>query len=156
MGHKTLCGSENGKVWGTTRCVYVGPFSETHIINAKAGGYCSQHSHLYKWNRFHVISGKLKITLYKKYGEDVTILTDGMTSDVPPNIKHKFEALQDTLCLEIYWIDELNPKDIQRVTSGGITNNNTNTEDNIIKIDLPPNPSNISGKTITCQPSHIE
>lgn len=122
MGIKTLIGSMSGKKWGHTKCVYEGSYSEVHVIRANKGGYCSKHLHKQKWNRFVVLGGKLKIILYKDKGEDVTILTEGMFSDVPPGIEHRFEALEDTLCLEIYWIDGLDPNDIERVDSGGRKN----------------------------------
>ena len=39
-------------------------------------------------------------------------------SVVKPGEYHKFEALEDTIAYEIYWI-ELNPDDIVRETCGG-------------------------------------
>ena len=75
MGHKTLTGSIQGKFWGTTRCFFENSSSEVHYIEANKGGYCSRHYHQNKWNRFIILEGSLKITIYKEGGEDVTILT---------------------------------------------------------------------------------
>ena len=52
MSHKTLCGAIQSKFWGNTQCIFVGPISETHFLNINKGGYCSNHCHKYKWNRF--------------------------------------------------------------------------------------------------------
>ena len=120
MGHKTLTGAIQGKFWGTTRCYFENSTSEVHYIEANEGGYCSRHLHEGKWNRFIVMEGKLKITIYKDSGEDETILTEGMFSDVPPGIEHRFEALENTKALEVYWIDGLDPADIVRRDTGGM------------------------------------
>ena len=119
MGHATLQGSCQSKCWGSTRCVFQNHTSEVHIIQANKNCYCSQHIHMNKWNRFVVLQGVLKVILYKEEGNDETVLTVGQFSDVPPGVEHRFEALEDTLCLEIYWVDGLDPKDIVRKTNGG-------------------------------------
>jgi len=119
MSHKTLCGATQGKFWGKTSCFYVSETSEVHYIDAIKGGYCSRHHHEKKWNRFVVLEGKLKVVLYKDGGEDETILTDGMFSDVPPMVDHRFEVLEDTKALEVYWVDSLDPTDIVRKDTGG-------------------------------------
>ena len=64
--------------------------------------------------------GKLKITAWKNDYDlvDVTILTDGEATTVPPREYHTFEALEDSVCYEIYWV-ELSDKDIVRENCGG-------------------------------------
>jgi len=119
MGHKTLTGSIQGKFWGSTRCFFENSSSEIHYIEANKGGFCSRHYHKNKWNRFIILEGQLKITIYKNGGEDITVIKDGMFSDVPPEVEHRFEALEDTKALEVYWTDELDPKDIVRIDTGG-------------------------------------
>ncbi|MAF24444.1 hypothetical protein CL634_02560 [bacterium] len=121
MGHKTLTGAIQGKFWGSTRCFFENSTSEVHYIEANKGGYCSRHYHQDKWNRFIVLEGKLKVTIYKESNEDVTVLTDGMFSDVPPEVEHRFEALEDTKALEVYWTNPLNPGDIVRKDTGGMS-----------------------------------
>jgi len=49
---------------------------------------------------------------------DDTIALTGDLSIVNPGMYHKFEALEDTICYEIYWVD-LNHGDIERETIGG-------------------------------------
>ena len=120
MGHKTLIGATQGKFWGTTRCFFENDSSEVHYIEAVKGGYCSRHHHEQKWNRFIVLEGALKVIIYKQDSQDETILTEGMFSDVPPMIDHRFECLENAKALEIYWTDGLDPTDIVRKDSGGL------------------------------------
>jgi len=120
MGHKTLTGAIQGKFWGSTRCFFENATSEVHYIEANKGGYCSRHYHKDKWNRFIVLEGELRVTIYKESNEDVTILTNGMFSDVPPGVEHRFEAIKDTKALEVYWTNPLDPGDIVRRDTGGM------------------------------------
>ena len=50
---------------------------------------------------------------------DETIIGDLQMTVVPPNEYHMFEALEDTVAYEIYWV-ELNEKDIVRENCGGM------------------------------------
>lgn len=119
MSHKTLCGAVQNKFWGQTQCLFVGPLSETHYLKINRGGFCSEHEHKHKWNRFFLLSGSLKVIIYRPSGQDETILKPGQFTDVPPGDFHKFEALDDCECLEIYWIDNLDVADINRRSVGG-------------------------------------
>lgn len=123
MSHKTLAGAIQSKFWGQTQCIFVGSFSETHFLRIKKGGFCSEHRHLNKWNRFFLISGKLRVIIYRPDGQDETILESGHFTDVPPGNFHKFEAIENCECLEIYWVDNLDVTDIDRRTVGGIEEN---------------------------------
>lgn len=117
-------GSIQGKFWGNTRPLFEYNDMECHYINGEKDGYCSEHYHDYKWNRFFVISGKIKVTIFNedgngnRVGEDVTILEAGQTTDVPPKVWHMFEVTEDCMALEFYWVD-LDPGDIVRRTTGG-------------------------------------
>lgn len=119
-------GPIQGKLWGTTQLLYEYNGTEVHEIKPEKGGYCSKHIHKYKWNRFIVMKGKLKITIFEPSEEpnvdpieDVTILGAGMSSDVPPGKLHIFEALEDSIALECYWV-VLDAGDIVRHSVGGI------------------------------------
>jgi mannose-6-phosphate isomerase-like protein (cupin superfamily) len=120
-GHKTLCGAVQSKFWGQTQGIFVGRISEVHYLEVNKGGYCSKHRHRDKWNRFFLIDGVLQVTIYRKAGEDVTILKAGQFTDVAPSDLHRFECLEDCKCIEIYWVDEitLNVNDIEREDVGG-------------------------------------
>ena len=110
-----------GKVWGKTQDVFKNNNFELHRIEAKKGGFCSVHKHLHKFNAFFIEKGKLKITIYETDYDlvDETIISDGDLTIVKPGNFHKFEALEDTVCYEIYWT-ELQFNDIERKNVGGV------------------------------------
>ena len=117
-----------GKIWGHTTPLFNKNNVELHIACIKKGGYCSKHLHKFKYNRFVVLKGRLKVTIWKNYGtetlEDISILETSQECTVSPGDFHKFEALEETTCLEIYWVD-LNENDIVRLDHGGMLNEKT-------------------------------
>lgn len=124
--------NKQGKVWGETSDIFNKNNVEIHVIHIKKGGYCSKHLHKYKFNRFVMLSGKLKISVWKEYKdgstlEDVTIINQGEQCTVSPNEYHRFEALEDCTALEIYWC-ELSGSDIVRLDTGGINETQTNVQ----------------------------
>ena len=112
-----------GKVWGNTSTIFAKNNVEITRIEIKKGGFCSKHSHDHKFNMFFVESGKLCITIYREDAkatiEDKTTLETGGMTYVEPKLFHRFEALEDTVAYEIYWV-EINKQDIIRETVGGI------------------------------------
>ena len=50
---------------------------------------------------------------------DETIISTGELATAKPGTYHKFEALEDTICYEIYWA-ELDHNDIEREDTGGV------------------------------------
>jgi mannose-6-phosphate isomerase-like protein (cupin superfamily) len=68
-----------------------------------------------------VLRGKIKVTIFNGDIPDEITLTSGMCTDVPPGVWHRFEALEDSDTIEIYWV-VLDDNDIERRTVGGITN----------------------------------
>ena len=114
-------GPRMGKTWGTTQLVFAFNGVESHGIFVKAGGFCSQHTHESKWNRFYVLKGGLLVRVHHENGEtDDTIIAAGQITDVPPGVRHSFEALEDTLAIEYYWT-VLEADDIDRHgTRGGV------------------------------------
>jgi mannose-6-phosphate isomerase-like protein (cupin superfamily) len=108
-----------GKVWGETTQFFQTDTVEAHFLKIKKGGFCSEHKHDHKSNLFFVISGKLMITIWRDGSEDLTVLGPGQASAVAPGFYHKFEALEDCKCIEIYRVF-LQPPDIDRRTVGGM------------------------------------
>ena len=108
-----------GKVWGETTEIFITDTVSAHYLHIKKGGYCSEHSHDHKSNLFFVISGKLKITIWMDDIPDVTVLGPGSSSAIPPGYFHKFEALEETRCIEFYRVFLQEP-DIERRTEGGL------------------------------------
>ena len=108
-----------GKAWGITRKVYKGPVSELYHLSIKKGGYCSEHRHN-KFNLFYVLSGLLEVTIWRdKKLMDITKLGPEDVSAVSPGFWHKFRALEDTECIELYYT-MLQEPDIERRIQGGL------------------------------------
>jgi quercetin dioxygenase-like cupin family protein len=116
---------KQGKIWGETSQLFNKNNVSIHRIEINAGGFCSKHKHNYKHNIFFVESGLLKIEHWQNNYDlnDITILKSGESCSIPPNHYHKFTALEDTIALEIYYV-ELLDDDICRETCGGLTNTN--------------------------------
>jgi mannose-6-phosphate isomerase-like protein (cupin superfamily) len=109
-----------GKVWGESELIKASSMFELHRISVYCGGYCSKHKHETKWNGFLVESGELEITVWQPSGLiDITILTAGQYTDVPPGVFHRFAATEQTVAFELYWA-EMTANDIIREGHGGL------------------------------------
>jgi len=109
-----------GKIWGYTTEFFRNAIVSAHHLSIRKGGYCSEHRHEHKYNLFYVISGKLEITIWRDDRlEDITVLTSGQSSAIAPGFFHKFKALENTECIEIYQVFLEDP-DIDRRTEGGV------------------------------------
>ena len=110
----------SGKTWGQTETILQNSFVEFHRIDIKKNGYCSLHKHEFKHNMFYVISGELEIEVYKNDYDlvDTTLLCAGEMTICKPNEYHRFKALTDVLCFELYYPEPLS-KDILRKDVGG-------------------------------------
>jgi len=109
----------SGKVWGQTELLEANSSLEFHRIEIHSGGVCSKHQHKHKWNGFYVESGRLLIRVWKNNYDlvDETVLETGQYTRVAPGEYHQFEALENTVAFEIYWV-ALDHEDIQRDTVG--------------------------------------
>jgi len=110
-----------GKIWGETVEFFRNAIVSAHHLSIKRGAWCSEHRHARKYNVFYVIDGKLEITIWRDDDvKDITILTNGQSTAIPPDFFHKFYAIEDTECIEIYQVFLEDP-DIERRTKGGAT-----------------------------------
>jgi len=92
-----------------------------HHLEINKGGYCSEHIHEHKYNLFYVISGRMKVTIWRENDvKDETVLTAGQASAVPPGFYHAFVGLEKTECIEVYQVLLIEP-DIKRRMQGGIS-----------------------------------
>jgi len=107
-----------GKDWGYTTEFFRNSTSSAHHLEIKKGGFCSEHRHTHKHNVFYVISGELELTIWRGKNKDVTVITAGQTTAVPPDVWHRFKGLTDVECIEIYQVFLTEP-DIKRRTKGG-------------------------------------
>lgn len=115
---------KQGKVWGVTEEIFNNGTISVNILLIQKGGFCSEHQHAQKENLFFVISGALEISQWAGCSEgerpDVTRLGPGQSTTIPVGAWHKFKALEDTYCIEIYAV-RFNGEDIRRRTQGGRT-----------------------------------
>lgn len=108
-----------GKSWGYTTEFFRNAMVSAHHLEIKKGGFCSEHKHLQKFNLFYVITGRLEIIIWRdKALKDITVLTDGQSSAIPPGFYHMFKGLTDVDCIEFYQVLLIDP-DIERRTVGG-------------------------------------
>jgi mannose-6-phosphate isomerase-like protein (cupin superfamily) len=113
-------GPIQGKVWGDTRMVFAWNGTSAHLIHIVKGGFCSRHSHKHRWNRFIVLRGCIAVRIWRDGIPDESFLRAGGVSDVPPGVRHQFEALEESEVIEMYWT-VLDEEDIDRHDSmGGI------------------------------------
>lgn len=112
---------KQGKIWGNDDDIFQNMNVSVHYLDIKKGGFSSEHLHIHKANLFYVISGELEITIWREKGmKDITVLRAGDSSAVASGFYHKFRALSDVQCIEIYQVFMQGP-DIERRTQGGIT-----------------------------------
>jgi len=109
----------HGKSWGATQLIFATPNVEVHRIEIVPGGYCSEHFHKAKVNRFYVESGRLDILVWHGTEPDVTHLAAGQMTDVAPGLWHMFKARSAVVAWEIYWAESI-ASDIERRGIGGV------------------------------------
>ena len=111
---------KQGKIWGKTEEIFSNGIVSVNHLKIKKGGFCSEHYHRFKSNLFFVLSGNLRLTIWTPEGkDDDTVIWPGESSEIPPSVYHKFIALTDVECLEIYET-KLRGEDIERRTEGGL------------------------------------
>ena len=112
--------SKQGKIWGETEEIFNNGIISVNHLKIKKDGYCSEHYHRFKSNIFFIIQGNLKISIWRgEKDADHTVLWAGEICAVEPGVFHKFQALTDVECLEIYET-KLRGADIERRTTGGL------------------------------------
>jgi mannose-6-phosphate isomerase len=110
---------KQSKIWGETSLILETPSVSVHLLRIEAGGYCSEHRHERKANHFFVIYGRLAIRQWRNGEADVTTLDAGESLKIPVGGWHQFEALDQTLALEIYEAAPVE-EDIIRRSVGGV------------------------------------
>ena len=115
---------KQSKIWGTTTKLFEHNDTSTHMIEVDAGGYCSKHLHEYRYNEFFVQHGMMEVIVWREDSglKDITILSDGEKTIVPPCVYHQFRCMTPTVAMEFYWTEGGNPcedNDIHRETCGG-------------------------------------
>lgn len=102
------------KIWGTTRQIFERHNMSCHLLHIKEGFACSSHSHKYRANGFHVISGSVAI----ETNDTAVRLTAGESLDVDPGTTHRFVAMTDAVMIEFYYVKDVAARDIERYVLG--------------------------------------
>lgn len=108
---------KQGKIWGQTEELFNNGVVSVNHLKIKKDGYCSEHRHARKSNLFFVITGNLMVEIWRNGVKDETVVWAGESTTVPPGVWHRFRALTDVECLEIYEVKL--SEDIERRTEGG-------------------------------------
>lgn len=111
------------KIWGRTREIIDSPFYSKHMLEVKAGGYCSLHYHRARANRFYIISGLVEIIEMTGPFVRKTRLGPDNTYDIPSLVPHMFVVLKDGSMIEEYYADRggvVQRDDIVRLVEGGL------------------------------------
>lgn len=108
-----------GKIWGTTELLFRHNGVECHRIFIKKGFACSRHKHNMRCNAFYVEKGDLVVQVWKNDYKlvDNTRLVSGQRTGIPAGEYHSFAALEDTIALEWYWVEDMD-QDIKRKDHG--------------------------------------
>ncbi len=111
---------KQGKIWGDTELIFTNGIVSVYFLNIKKGGFCSEHRHKQKTNKFYVTKGELEISIWEVGNlRDKTILRDGQSTIIPFDVWHKFKGLTDVQCIEIYEV-KFSGEDIERRIVGGL------------------------------------
>ncbi len=109
------------KVWGVTSEIFRNQGATAHYLQIIKGGYCSEHRHAQKTNMFFIIKGILELDFWWKDGtvRTITMKAGEPPREIPLGFFHKFRAVTDVECIEIYDY-QYDGVDIERRTSGGL------------------------------------
>jgi len=109
--------SKSKKIWGELNNIFLHQQVKVDVLYLERNTGCSIHFHKRKINRFCLLKGKIEIVtdLGKK------VLKKNEIFDVYPETTHQFIALQDSILIEIAFVDNgiLQEKDIVRKVQGG-------------------------------------
>lgn len=112
---------KEAKTWGENFIVYTSDTCSVRSIRIVPGGYCSKHIHKHRHNLFHVLSGRLQVSIQRENGiVDETVLGPGETTSVPPGELHWFLAIEETTAIEVYYPHPVEDRDIERQSVGGV------------------------------------
>lgn len=105
--------NKSAKVWGITSEIFSNDSSSIHRIEIVKHQFCSKHLHEHKYNMFFVENGKILVHKWENNTKNTIVLNAKDSTIIQPNIYHQFEALEDSIVYEIYYI-KLNNDDIIR------------------------------------------
>lgn len=103
------------KIWGFNTEIFFTDTVSVNVLHIDKGGTCSLHSHKSKYNKFHVISGELKLRV--ESFDQLIHLHSGEEFTVYPGQEHRFRAEMLTVVVETVYT-KLDVGDINRKLCG--------------------------------------
>jgi dTDP-4-dehydrorhamnose 3,5-epimerase-like enzyme len=115
------------KVWGKKDTIFRENNVAVDILYLKKNTFCSWHYHNTKYNKFVVLSGKIRIEFKDSkmtgdYGIELDKISGFDYAIVNPEKEHRFVVLEDSVVIEIMYTDKDKPlydDDIVRSKQGG-------------------------------------
>jgi len=106
------------KIWGIKQRIHCDYHNEIDLLQLKKNSFCSVHHHKEKINKFILVSGKVAIV--SELGTKVLAINE--TFEVHPPLVHKFQALEDSILIEIAYTNDaiIDSSDIVRQIQGGL------------------------------------
>ncbi len=115
------------KIWGKVAHLQISDHCLISYLHVEKGHYCSKHVHHYRTNTFIVMSGVLRIILYKGFEleeERSSIISPGVIHFVAAGEWHRFDVLESGDVIEVYHPGyegaTVDLSDIEREYPGGI------------------------------------
>ena len=103
------------KIWGSNIEIFRTDTVSVNILHIRKGGTCSLHTHRSKHNKFHVISGELKLMVESLLHPIHLYPFDGFV--VCPGQAHRFQAMVSSVVVETVYV-KLDSSDIDRKEPG--------------------------------------
>lgn len=113
------------KCWGKNTEIFRNDSVSANLLELVKGGVCSWHLHQHKYNKFYVVSGRIKIET--EHGK--IVLCSGFSFTIEPPLKHLFEALEDSKVIEIMYVS-YDHSDITREKQGFLRKDDARPENN--------------------------
>ena len=105
------------KIWGDRKRIHLDDKNEIDLLYLKKNTFCRKHNHIYKNNKFILISGNVVI----ETEFDKANLGSGDEWLVLAPDKHRFVVLEDSVMIEMAYVfdGKIDPEDINRESLGG-------------------------------------
>lgn len=98
----------NKMTWGTQKIIVDNPSFELHELFLRAGERCTIHYHKAKSDGWYVLSGKIKVVLFKDNTTEPIreeIIRSAEKFEILPGITHCFVGIEDSKVFEYFWTE---------------------------------------------------
>lgn len=93
------------KVWGSEEWVVNCEKYCMKILKLKKGFRCSMHSHHFKDETFYILSGNVRMEIFKEEPKGFVfndeVMYPGASIRITPNTLHRFTGIEDSVIIEV-------------------------------------------------------